>query len=89
MQIHTNAGSETIIHEAAVPDAPILLSVREAAAALGISKNHVFALLQRRVLRSVRIGRRRLIPRSELHDFISRSMDGAAGGECDVTKQAP
>lgn len=55
------------------PQPKILLSVEEAAAALGIHRATVYDLLAKGHLASVRIGRRRLIARRTLEDFVSRS----------------
>ena len=48
-----------------------LLGVDEAAAALGIKRTLVFAELARGRLRSVKVGRRRLVPSSSIADYIA------------------
>jgi excisionase family DNA binding protein len=48
-----------------------LLSVIETARELGISRSLVYELLASGALRSARIGRRRLIPREAVEEFIA------------------
>jgi len=47
-------------------------SVEEAAHALGIGRSLVFALLKDGKLKSIKIGKRRLIPVVELQAFLDR-----------------
>lgn len=49
----------------------LLVSVEEAAVALGISRTAVFRLLREGRIRSVKIDKRRLIAVTALHDFVS------------------
>ena len=58
-----------------VPVEPVLLGVEEAARCLGVGRTQVFVLLRQGALKSVRIGRRRLIPRSELDAYVQRELD--------------
>ena len=51
---------------------PLLISKRDSAIALGISLRMVEILIAARELKSVRVGRRRLIPRCELEKFVKR-----------------
>ncbi len=48
-----------------------LLSVDEAAGALGIGRSALYGELQAGRLRSVKVGRRRLVPSGALRDFIA------------------
>ena len=48
----------------------MLFAITEAALILGIGRTNVYALLKQGQLRSVKIGGRRLIPRSALEDFV-------------------
>jgi excisionase family DNA binding protein len=48
-----------------------MLSVQEAAGALGISRSLVYELLSSGALRSTKIGRRRLVPREALEAFVA------------------
>lgn len=51
---------------------PILLSAEQVAFVLGVHRATVFDLLRKGDLASVRIGRRRLISRSAIDDFVAR-----------------
>lgn len=53
------------------PEPPLLLSTVEAAALLGINRSTVFELLASGDITSVKIGRRRLISRQALAEFIA------------------
>jgi excisionase family DNA binding protein len=59
---------------AAIPPTKLAYSVVEFAQAIGISRPTVYVMIQRGQLRTVMIGRRRLIPASE----IDRVLSGAA-----------
>jgi excisionase family DNA binding protein len=54
----------------------LLRSVREAARELGIGRDSAYQLVRTGRLRSITVGRRRLIPSSELQAFIAREMNG-------------
>jgi excisionase family DNA binding protein len=57
---------------ASVPAAPDrLLSVDEAAAMLGIGRSRLYAELQAGRCRSVKVGRRRLVPAAAIAEFIA------------------
>lgn len=56
-------------HAAPVP--PRLLSVAETAAALGLSRAMLYRLLSDGAIRSLHVGRRRLIPASEIAAYIN------------------
>jgi excisionase family DNA binding protein len=51
---------------------PLLSAKREAARVLGLSVRTLETLIALKELKSVRVGRRRLIPRAELERFIRR-----------------
>lgn len=53
---------------------PLLLGVREAARRLGLGRDAAYSLVREGRLRSVRVGRRVLIPRVELEAFLAREM---------------
>jgi excisionase family DNA binding protein len=65
---------------------PLLVSVRDAARHLGIGRDTAYQLVREGRLRSVHVaGRRVLIPRSELEDFVRREVlpvdvNGAGNG---------
>jgi excisionase family DNA binding protein len=54
-----------------------LLSVQEAAGELGIGRSLIYELLFSGALRSVKIGRRRLVPREAIEAFIADLPAGA------------
>jgi excisionase family DNA binding protein len=51
--------------------APRLLSIRQAAREINIGRTAVYGLLRDGKLKSVKIGRRRLIPRDAIEAFIA------------------
>ncbi len=51
--------------------APLAVSPRKAAAYLDVGHDAIYQLLRQGRLRSVKLGRRRLIPISELERFLS------------------
>jgi excisionase family DNA binding protein len=55
-----------------VPENVILLDVRGACAALGISNSTLFRLLQRGEITSCHVGRKLLFPRRELEEYAQR-----------------
>ena len=50
----------------------LLLEIEEAAAMLSIKRSLLYLLMARGEIRSCKIGRRRLIPRDALHEFVER-----------------
>jgi excisionase family DNA binding protein len=54
-----------------------LLSVKSAAAYLGVGRSTAYQLMMTGKLRSVTIGRRRLVPMSELRRFVERLVEEA------------
>ena len=64
---NTNTGGE----------AALLLSDREAARLLGVGRTKLRELVASEAIRSVRIGRRRLIPRAAVEAFVT-DLEGAA-----------
>ncbi len=62
-----------------VMDESVLMTIPEVATALRINKSYLYALLNAGALRSVRLGRRRLITREALQQFIAdREREAAA-----------
>jgi excisionase family DNA binding protein len=59
-----------------VTDSPLLVGVREAARELGIGRDAAYELVRAGRLRHVSLGRRVLIPRSELSNFVARESSG-------------
>lgn len=56
----------------------LLVSVRDAARELGIGRDSTYALVREGRLRSISVGRRILVPRTELEAFVEREADGVA-----------
>ena len=59
---------------------PVLLTPREAAAALGIGRSKLYELLQSGVLESVHIGACRRIPTEAVLTLVARLRGGVAEG---------
>lgn len=57
----------------------LLLTVPEAAHLLSIGRSRTYELILTGALRSLRIGRRRLIPREALDAFVAQQMEAAMG----------
>jgi excisionase family DNA binding protein len=55
---------------------PYCLSLSEAADYLGISYKHMYALTQKGIIQSVRIGDRRMLRRVDLERFCDRQIEG-------------
>ena len=53
---------------------PLAYSVEEAAGMLGVGKTCIFFLIKEGQIKSVKIGRRRVIPASELASFLERNL---------------
>ena len=62
------------VKAAPVPDVS-LVSLRSCANALGISYSNVKSIIARGALKSIRIGRRRLVPTSEIRAYIDRLIE--------------
>ena len=56
-------------------DSRLVLSVTEAAAALGISRTHAYELVARGELPSLRLGRRIVVPRRGLERLLDAGVD--------------
>ena len=54
----------------------LLLTIEEAARRLSIGRSHIYELMQRGGLRSVRIGRSRRILNTDLQAFIDQILNG-------------
>jgi excisionase family DNA binding protein len=63
----------------------LLSAKREAAHVLGISVRTLETLIALGELKSVRVGRRRLIPRAELERFVRRDHQTRAAKSSDVS----
>jgi excisionase family DNA binding protein len=49
---------------------PLLFSIKDAAAQLGISRGTMYELVNRGEIESISLGRRRLVPRAKLAEFV-------------------
>jgi excisionase family DNA binding protein len=56
----------------------LLLSPEEAAEALGVARSTVYDLIRMRVLASVKIGRRRLVPVAACREMVERMLSESA-----------
>src|SRR2546425_496752 len=62
------------------PNAPhALLSVEEAAKALGVSRTTMYGLIRDCEIQTARVGRRRLVPAEEIATYIARATAKAVG----------
>lgn len=59
-----------------VLEQPPLLTVNEVCARLQISRWSFYRLIHQRQLNTISIGRRRFVPRAELHRFVAALSDG-------------
>jgi excisionase family DNA binding protein len=64
------------------PPEVLVLTVKEVACSLKISRSMVFVLLARKSLRAIRIGRALRIPATELHRFLEeREQESLSAGD--------
>ena len=59
----------------------LLVSVREAAARLGVSRSSVYELLNAGRIESVKVGARRLVPSEALESFVAGLRSGVTENE--------
>ena len=60
-----------------------LLPIEAVMAQLGVGRSFVFELIGTNQLRSVKIGRRRLIPQSAVDDFVANLIATSESDACD------
>lgn len=53
----------------------LLLSPEEAAEVLGVARSTIYDLMRMRLLTSVKIGRRRLVPVRACHELVDRMVE--------------
>ncbi|MFP5346124.1 MAG: helix-turn-helix domain-containing protein [Actinomycetes bacterium] len=53
----------------------LLLSPEEAAEVLGVTRSTIYDLMRTRILASVKIGRRRLVPVKACRDMVERMVE--------------
>jgi excisionase family DNA binding protein len=56
----------------------LLLSPEEAAEVLGVTRSTIYDLMRMRLLASVKIGRRRLVPVKACHEMVDRMVEESA-----------
>lgn len=57
----------------------MLLTVEEAARALGLGRTFVYELIMRREISSIKLGRKRRIPVEALDEFVARKLEQGSG----------
>lgn len=62
----------TSISPSVVPK--LLLTIDEAAASMSLGRSYLYELVMRNTIRSVKVGRKRRIPLSALHDYVVRQL---------------
>lgn len=63
-----------------VPQLKVLLTIEEAAAAMSIGRTYMYDLVMRRQILSIKVGRKRRIPVSALHEFVARQVQAMQRG---------
>ena len=56
----------------------LLLSPEEAAEILGVTRSTIYDLMRMRILASIKIGRRRLVPVQACHELVERMVQESA-----------
>jgi excisionase family DNA binding protein len=59
----------------------LLFTVEEAAQVLNLGRTYTYRLVMCKRIGSIKVGRKRLIPASALHDFVTRQFTIAQKGE--------
>jgi excisionase family DNA binding protein len=62
---------------------PLLLGIRQAAPIAGVGRDAMYRLVAEGRIRTVRLGRKRLVPRQELEAWIARELEANGGGGLD------
>lgn len=57
---------------------PLLVSIDEATRMLGVSRRMTIKLLDSKELRGLKVGRRRMVPVSAIHEYIAVRLDDAS-----------
>jgi excisionase family DNA binding protein len=63
------------------PEMRLLLSVEEAAAAMGLGRSMMYHLVMRQQIASIKVGRMRRIPVAALEEFIRQQLATVGVGE--------
>ena len=64
--------NHTSSHAVAEPPTPLVYSVEEAARSLRVSRDMMYTLIRSGRVRTMKVGRRRLVPRAAVTEFILR-----------------
>ena len=64
--------NHTRSHAVAEPPTPLVYSVEEAARSLRVSRDMMYTLIRSGRVRTMKVGRRRLVPRAAVTEFILR-----------------
>jgi excisionase family DNA binding protein len=67
--------TDRMMHRAVSSDPSLLLTVEETAALLRLGRTQTYELVMRGKIQSVKIGRRRLVIRDSLQDFVSQLLE--------------
>ena len=67
--------TDRVMHGVIKFDPSLLLTVEETAALLRLGRTQTYELVMRGKIQSVKIGRRRLVVRDSLQDFVSQLLD--------------
>lgn len=81
--VHHDPNTGPKVERAAIT--PLLLTVKQAAALLGIGRSTLYELLDAGQLRSVKVGASRRVPLQEVHGYIDRLLDAEEGPTGAVT----
>lgn len=72
--------SDAKVHESSQTSRPLLLTVKEAAALLGIGRSTLYRIMERGEIHSVQIGASRRIPMSDALAFVDRLIGSTVVG---------
>jgi len=67
--------TDRMMHRVVSFDPSLLLTVEEAAVLLRLGRTQTYELVMRGKIQSVKIGRRRLVIRDSLQDFVSQLLE--------------
>ena len=65
------------MHDKAEPQPPVLVTVKQARALTGLGTTKLYELIGEKRLKSIMVGRRRLVVFASIHDLIKSSAETA------------
>jgi excisionase family DNA binding protein len=65
------------MHDKAEPQPPVLVTVKQARALTGLGNTKLYELIGEKRLKSIMVGRRRLVVLASIHDLIKTSVETA------------